>query len=375
MRIYLNCFFCLAIFLFNIQLSAQDFTKVDAQARATAFPKNQDIKGLAKTLGTGLTTEKEKVRAIYVWITANIRYDVKSFENRKELDPEEKDALQEPAIVLKRKSAVCAGYSSLFCALCEAAGIEALVVTGITKNHKGRVSRIGHAWNLARTDGQWVLIDATWGAGDVDLDEGKYTARFKDSYFCMPPETSILDHYPEDPLFQLLPQPLTVDEFKQDRAVIQQKLSERTSDKTQTGYNVKDSLDAFVLLDSTVRIQNSSLRILRFDPGNNKGLYGLAMLQFREASGMLKAVNEEINRLSPNQGNKQQLLETLDRNISQLTAVEAKWNESIATLDKITGAGGYYKPARQMVGIVRRSLADCSKYKESLVSMSQRLKK
>jgi hypothetical protein len=191
----------------------------------------------------------------------------------------------------------------------------------------------------------------------------------------MPPETSILDHYPEDPLFQLLPQPLTVDEFKQDRAVIQQKLSERTSDKTQTGYNVKDSLDAFVLLDSTVRIQNSSLRILRFDPGNNKGLYGLAMLQFREASGMLKAVNEEINRLSPNQGNKQQLLETLDRNISQLTAVEAKWNESIATLDKITGAGGYYKPARQMVGIVRRSLADCSKYKESLVSMSKRLKK
>ncbi len=365
----------LSALLFScLPLAAQDFSEVDARARKTPFPKNQNVDQLAAALTGGLTTEKEKIRAFFVWITANIRYDVKTFENKRELDPMEKDALQVPNQVLRRKMGVCAGYANLFQALCEASGIEAIRVTGIVKNHRGKIPRTGHAWNLVRADGQWALIDATWGAGDVDTDEGKYTPRFKEAFFCMAPETMILHHYPNDPLFQLLPAPLTPEEFRLDRTAVQQVLSNRAADKTLAVYSSKDSLDAFVRLDSATQFFNSSLRIVRFDPANNLGLLGLAMYQNSMAIENLQRVQQEMNGLALDPRNPG-LAAILDRNIDRFSAAETHLNACLATADKITTAGGYHKAARQLQATVRKNLSECVKSKEVLEKTRERMRK
>ncbi|MBC7774419.1 MAG: hypothetical protein H7246_03190, partial [Phycisphaerae bacterium] len=181
-QLTIPAFFLLLAFV----AQAQGFTKIDAHARSTPFPQKQDTKALAQALSVGCTTEKEKVRAFFVWIADNIKYDIKSFENRSDTDPKEQEEKQNPQHVLRAKKAVCAGYSNLLIALCKESGIKALRVDGITKNYRGTVSRAGHAWCLVRADGTWGLIDATWGAGDVDFDEGRYHEHFKENYFFSP---------------------------------------------------------------------------------------------------------------------------------------------------------------------------------------------
>lgn len=364
---------CIAWLVFSANLSAQDFSKIDAQARATPFPKNQSIQQLADALSEGLTTEKEKVRAIFVWIADNIRYDIKSFENRKKLEPAEYAALQAPAQVLKNKKAVCAGYSNLFAALCSASGIEAMVVTGISKNHKDRISRSGHAWNLVRADGQWGLIDATWGAGEVDPDEGEYTAKFNELFFFTPPGVLILDHYPEDPLFQLLPAPLTLDEFKQNRAAVQKIVANTANDQARIRYNVKDSLDAFAQMDVSTKHSNSCMRTLRFDPASSKGLYGLSMTQYDEAVALFQQTVDEMNSALQSRDRKR-IKEIAGRSVQQLKIVERKLNACISTIEKISGTDDYAKSARRLLAPVRKTLSECNKNKESIEKTYEQLK-
>ncbi|MEM7037170.1 MAG: transglutaminase domain-containing protein, partial [Bacteroidota bacterium] len=107
------------------------------------------------------TTEEEKVRAIYTWITHNIRYDRRAFLSFT-YPP------SDPKTVLKRRKAVCAGYARLFEELCEQAGIEAYGIVGYSK---GAFYRLGqkfyrgkHTWSAVRVDNEWQLMDLTWGS-------------------------------------------------------------------------------------------------------------------------------------------------------------------------------------------------------------------
>ncbi|HNG89295.1 MAG TPA: hypothetical protein PK858_03795, partial [Saprospiraceae bacterium] len=50
-------------------LSAQDYAALDLESRAVPFPEDENVGQLAANLTDGLGTEKEKVRAIYVWLT------------------------------------------------------------------------------------------------------------------------------------------------------------------------------------------------------------------------------------------------------------------------------------------------------------------
>jgi len=356
-----------ALLLFvSIGLSAQNFSNADALARSTPFPKKQDLSGLAQALGKGLSTEKEKVRAFYVWIAANIEYDIKTFENRKEIEYEEWREMQAPQQVLKSKRAVCDGYSNLFVALCETSDIAAFKVSGQVKNSKGRVARVSHAWVLVRADEQWGLADPTWGAGDVDADEGKYIKRFKADLFFTDPSTLIVDHYPEDPLFQLLPTPLRFEEFKQDRAVLLQSLKGRSGLPPQPGYEaIKDSLNAYVALDSSSQFFNSCLRTLRADSTSAKGQYGSALLRFNQINASIVQVFEEANKAFQTK-NREVIAQALDKCIPQITDAEATLRSCMSTLEKVSGTGPYIKPARQLQSTVKSAMAQCAQNKSNL---------
>ncbi|WP_062202823.1 transglutaminase domain-containing protein [Demequina salsinemoris] len=59
-------------------------------------------------------------------------------------------------------TAVCNGYAQAFLVLAEAAGLDAVLVTGTTDG-----SDVFHAWNKVLIDGSWMVVDATWDDTDV----------------------------------------------------------------------------------------------------------------------------------------------------------------------------------------------------------------
>lgn len=276
-----------------------DYSTIDARAREVAFPKGQNTNRLATDLTANLKTEKEKVRAIFVWITDNIKYDIKTAMDE---DAEAETVIEKqiPVNVLKAKKAVCAGYANLFDALCAAACIASLRVNGLSKNNRGRVSRIGHAWNVVRTDGDWGLIDATWGAGGVDEDDRSFTPHFNEQFFLGTPDVFLLNHYPDDPLFQLRSNPMDLPTFKLKP---EERATAATEKKTAAPVmfpSPKDSLNAFVALDSNARQMNSWSRMLRFDPNDGYANFYLARYHYNIAVEYFNAYTAEMNRLSLN---------------------------------------------------------------------------
>src|SRR5215208_25841 len=60
-----------------------DFTKVDSLSRTVKYKR--DIYRLTKELTSPYTEQVFKVRAIFIWITDNIRYDYKFVNRGKEI--------------------------------------------------------------------------------------------------------------------------------------------------------------------------------------------------------------------------------------------------------------------------------------------------
>lgn len=329
------------------QSPAQTFDRIDAIARQTRAPKDHSVEKLAASLAANCQSEKEKARAFFVWMAENIRYDIKTFEKSDDLSHEKWSLRQEPEQVIKTEKAVCAGYTRLYNALCHAVGMEALEVDGITKDQRGRVRQGGHAWSLVRADGQWYLVDATWGAGDVDIEERKYIAHFKPQYFFPAPETMLANHFPFDPLFQLLPAPLTEAEFNLPTEKMEPLLAKKTAGKPTEGFgSLHDSLSAYVALDSTERLLAAANRSLAVDPGNNHGLCQLAAYQLAQGRPAMLAFQQSIREA--NQTPKIATSDWIKAQLRHLDAWESAANQCLKTLSAATRTNKYSEKIRNL---------------------------
>ena len=96
--------------------------------------------------------------------------------------------------LLKKRKAVCQGYSNVFSFLCNQSGIRSFVVTGYALK---KVDSLGHAWNMVNINKQWYLIDVTGGM----------------RFFLDPPEEFIIHHLPSYRQNTLLQRPLTWQEW------------------------------------------------------------------------------------------------------------------------------------------------------------------
>lgn len=210
-------FLLLAFLLHSSFVSAQDFSKVDEFARNTPDSKSESVEKLAAHLTKEFENEIEKVRAIYVWMAENIRYNVNSASPDNRMSIEQRIKKQQPHRVLNSKKAICEGYSNLFQALCEEAGLRSLIVTGYTKKPDGKIAEVGHAWNVVAVDGKWHLIDITWGAGGVDGERDRYVKSMDESFFLANPVDFVQHHLPHDPIFQLIPEPVEYETFRRNK--------------------------------------------------------------------------------------------------------------------------------------------------------------
>ena len=188
------------------------FETVDKHALSTPKPVEDSPDTLARYLCGPWTADADKARAIYRWITDRIDYRFEAAPARATQD-------EKPISVLRSRRAVCEGYSDLFVSLARLSGLEAETIPGRSKgvgyeagdSLEGRLP--DHAWNAVKIDGTWRLLDCTWGAGALDQD-GRYRKRFEPYYFLTPPEEFLLAHYPVDPKWQLVAEPISLSDFE-----------------------------------------------------------------------------------------------------------------------------------------------------------------
>ena len=149
------------------QMSYTQVKSLDERAESIPNANCVSVDALASYVKQNFTTDTDRIRAIYVWITHHISYDVVRLKSM-EMNPDQPP--QAVANVLNIRRAVCQGYSDLFVVLCKSVNINAIVVGGYTKD-QGKLSHIAHAWAAASLDGKWYLFDPTWGAGYLKDDK------------------------------------------------------------------------------------------------------------------------------------------------------------------------------------------------------------
>jgi hypothetical protein len=293
-------------FLLNLCLSTAfgqdtefDFTKIDEHARSVSESKATSVKSLAKSLIARYKTGTEKVRAIYVWVTHNVKYDMRLLSENSGLTIEQKKRKQQPERILKSKRAVCEGYTNLFVALCEEAGLPCHFVTGYTKNVDGQINPTTHAWNVVKVDGAWHLVDATWGAGGFEEGKRKYVKNMDEAFFLAKPEDFIQDHFPVDPLFQMLEVPVSLEEFSKNEDVASVAFVKQKTGEIAFA-SVADSLDHFAARDSVGRLTSTCLRTLRFDPKNGYAIYVLSGHYYYLARDEFNAFGTESQAVTKN---------------------------------------------------------------------------
>jgi hypothetical protein len=220
-----------ALFVLLLSFAA---TKIFAQGNSVGFSSIdwnvQAIKVaapaiLSKELTAPYSTDREKVRSIFKWITENIAYQAKPITNRKirhtGFTPSDDDTValkplseRVAELVLSRREAYCDGYSRLFKTLCDYAGIRAEVVSGYANGNFGRPKfKTNHSWNAVYFDSAWHLLDATWAAGYFTYASNDFVKHYNDYYYLTNPRSFANDHYPEELKWTLLDKQPVLREF------------------------------------------------------------------------------------------------------------------------------------------------------------------
>ena len=183
-----------------------NFAKIDEKSKET--PNNlADYKAIANYLTNDLHNDAEKARAIYIWITHNIHYDMAQINSNKRYA----SSLEFIDEVLVNRKGVCQHYAELFRAMAQSVGIKSYLISGYTKDAEGKIASLSHAWNAIEIDAKFYLIDATWAAGH-ELN-GKYVHKFRDEYFMKSPHEFMKTHMPFDPIWQFSNNPINNKEF------------------------------------------------------------------------------------------------------------------------------------------------------------------
>lgn len=199
----------LLIYLFLISVSGfgnNSFASVDKRSQ-TVPDSLTGYREIAAYLSQDLKTDTEKARALYIWLSRNIQYNL-SQKNSDESYQSVEEIIEE---ALETKTGVCQHYAELFHAMGQSVGLETYVITGYTRNKAGEIADLGHAWNGIAIDSKHYLMDVTWAAGYEQ--NGKYVHHFRDEYFMISPEIMIQSHMPFDPVLQFLNNPLNNKEF------------------------------------------------------------------------------------------------------------------------------------------------------------------
>ncbi|MEO1438171.1 MAG: transglutaminase domain-containing protein [Bacteroidota bacterium] len=238
------------------------FLAID-QYTAKSAPRSttQNLDQLVDHLVKPAKTDREKARSFFSWIAHNIVYDTHYFYNKDTAEP----CFSTDCILTQNKT-VCLGYARLFQQMCEKEGIPCEVIEGYSREDTApitkKLQKTDHAWNAVLLDGQWFLVEPTWGSGYLD-DQGVFHAEFDDSQFLTDPKAFVKTHLPMDPIWQLLEAPVPVSVFKKGGQAVDEYIA-----RTPPRLDYEKSIFQLLSLPADEARLKSAQRSARFNPDN-----------------------------------------------------------------------------------------------------------
>lgn len=161
------------------------------------------IESVARYLVDAEPDRTKRIKALHDYVADRVAYDVPAYRAGE-------FGAQDAQSVFATHKSVCAGYANLLAALGDAAGEEIVVVTGDARGLDGELSGEGHAWNAAKLDHGWVLLDATWNAGSVG---DVFHKDYETTFLMSPAEVFGVTHFPDDAKWQLREAPISRGDF------------------------------------------------------------------------------------------------------------------------------------------------------------------
>ena len=241
-------------FNYDLPIHPIRYEIVDKYSKNIKQNENEPIYTLTDRITKNSNNEFEKVRAIYIWITKNISYDMESYLSNNITSEKVK-----PINVLKTKKTVCSGYANLFDVMVKHINIPTEVVSGFAKGYGYKPGDImvntNHAWNSVKLGGKQYLIDCTWGSGYIS-DEDKFIPAYREYYFLVDPDFLIWTHLPEKSEFQMINKIITKDEFDILPSVSRPFFENRINfvGNHRVGYIVEDELSLSFEVDENVKL-------------------------------------------------------------------------------------------------------------------------
>ena len=140
-----------------------------------AVKSNDEIDKLALELTEGKSGEYDKAKAIYKWITKNIKYD---YPKAKQIAVKTEGTKSGSIICYETRKGICFDYSSLFISMCRVNGIKVRLVTGL--GYSG-LAWGDHAWNQFYDSDQkkWINVDCTFGVTGNYFNSSKFNLDHK----------------------------------------------------------------------------------------------------------------------------------------------------------------------------------------------------
>lgn len=185
------------------QIPNKEFEAVDAYVKSLGSLDTLNAGTISYIVTKKFPDNKDKVRAIFDWITNNISFDCKKSRN----GGNEKMVAEE---VLKTRKANASGYATLFQDMCSVVKIRCLTVDGYAKYNTEHINEkpdgFNHTWDvvqLGQSTESWYYIDPTWGSGFTDEKMSIFTQSFNDAYFFADKVIFNYQHYPDNPAWLL----------------------------------------------------------------------------------------------------------------------------------------------------------------------------
>lgn len=156
---------------------------------------------VARYISARVTDPFERVKALHDWVVTRLTYDSASITGvRKPQDAQS---------VFESRLGVCEGYARLLVELGKHSGDRFVYLTGEVREDHGELMPTSHAWNAVEVKGAWYLVDATWD--DPVMTDG--TSSYRTDYLFIPPALAGLNHFPDQPRWQLRERALSRAEF------------------------------------------------------------------------------------------------------------------------------------------------------------------
>jgi transglutaminase/protease-like cytokinesis protein 3 len=215
------------LFLISCYAFSNEYASVDQKVKN--YPSFKKVHDLGYRIQNDFSTDEERVRAAFVWITQNMVYEKTYddiFRTGQRISYQSESGRQDQIrrVVLDwiekafiTRKGVCLEYSLILNELCLQFGLPSKVIVGVAKTDirfvKGKQSFKNHTWNAVHIDGVWKLMDPTWASGHLDLVSKKFIRKQIDHYYFTKPEEFIKHHYPNNPEWQLLDDPVDIEQF------------------------------------------------------------------------------------------------------------------------------------------------------------------